>query len=194
MADETLVAKSVNPFMTRAIALARKAGVCDTHTYTRMICGCKCVCKQVEDHTGGCFGAVIVKDGVIVGEGYNKVFTTFDPTHHAEVAAIRDATSKLQTFHLEDCDLYTSNEPCPMCLGACYWARLRTIYYSSTIGDAREYGNFDDDVFYTELTKAPAERSIPMHFSEESRPDSVKVWKEFQEDMVVHNIHYQSLM
>ena len=83
--------------------------------------------------------------GVIVGEGFNQVMSTFDPTCHAEVSAIRDATSKLKTFHLNDCDIYTSNEPCPMCLGACYWARVRKVYYAGTIDDARDYGNFDDD-------------------------------------------------
>jgi guanine deaminase len=118
------------------------------------------------------------------------VLATCDPTHHAEIAAIRDASKNLKSFHLEECDLYTSNEPCPMCLGACYWAHLRSIYYSSTIADARDYGNFDDDVFYVDMKKPPQDRTIlPIHFSEESRPQSVEVWKEFQANRE-SNSHY----
>lgn len=116
--------------------------------------------------------------------------STFDPTCHAEVSAIRDATSKLKTFHLTDCDVYTSNEPCPMCLGACYWARVRKVYYAGTIDDARTYGNFDDDIFYDELKKAPEDRAMPTLFDADSRPHSVEVWKEFKADVEEHGIHY----
>jgi guanine deaminase len=130
---------------------------------------------------------VIVKDNEIVGEGYNQVYTTFDPTCHAEVAAIRDASKNLKSFHLQDCDVYTSNEPCPMCLSACYWARVRKIYYAGTIADARDYGNFDDDVFYDELKKAPEDRSIPVLFDKEGRECCLDVWKEFS---ALEKLHY----
>lgn len=110
---------------------------------------------------GGPFGAVIVKDNVIVGEGWNKVTTNNDPTAHAEVEAIRQACQKLSTFNLEDCEIYTSCEPCPMCLSAIYWARIGKIYYANTKVDAAEI-HFDDDFIYQEIPKALDKRKIPM--------------------------------
>jgi tRNA(Arg) A34 adenosine deaminase TadA len=99
---------------------------------------------------GGPFGAVIVRAGEIVGEGWNRVVATNDPTAHGEILAIRDACRRLRTFILEECELYTSSEPCPMCLGAIYWARLRRIYFSNTRADAARIG-FDDDFIYREI-------------------------------------------
>ncbi len=114
-----------------------------------------------EKGNGGPFGAVIVKDGQIVGKGCNQVLLTNDPTAHAEVVAIRDACGKLQTFHLDDCVLFTSCEPCPMCLGAIYWARIHKIYYANTRKDAANIG-FNDDFIYCELDLPIEQRHIPM--------------------------------
>ena len=110
---------------------------------------------------GGPFGAVIVKDGNIVAEASNSVTIDNDPTAHAEVNAIRKATSKLGTFDLQGCDIYTSCEPCPMCLGAIYWARLDNIYYANDRKDAARIG-FDDDFIYKEIALKPSERSKHM--------------------------------
>lgn len=110
---------------------------------------------------GGPFGAVIVKDGEIVAEASNSVTVDNDPTAHAEVNAIRAATRKLGTFDLQGCDIYTSCEPCPMCLGAIYWARLDKIYYANDRKDAARIG-FDDDFIYKEIALKPSERSKHM--------------------------------
>jgi len=110
---------------------------------------------------GGPFGAVIVKNGSIVAEGANRVTATNDPTAHAEVIAIRQACSRLGTFELKECELYTSCEPCPMCLGAIYWARLDRIYYGSVAADAAQAG-FDDSFIYHEIEKPFGTRKIPM--------------------------------
>jgi guanine deaminase len=109
---------------------------------------------------GGPFGAVLVRDGEIVGRGWNRVLLTRDPTAHAEVVAIRDACAALGRFHLEDCDLYATCEPCPMCLGAIYWARLRAVWYAGTRRDAAAAG-FSDASIYEELAVSPAARTIP---------------------------------
>ena len=109
---------------------------------------------------GGPFGALIVRDGVIVAEGWNEVTSTNDPTAHAEVVAIRRACARLGTFHLSDCAIYASCEPCPMCLGAIYWARLRTLYYASTREEAAAIG-FDDEFIYREMPLVPAARVTP---------------------------------
>jgi tRNA(Arg) A34 adenosine deaminase TadA len=116
--------------------------------------------KNVADGVGGPFGAVIVRDGEIIGEGTNLVTSANDPTAHAEVVAIRRACEKLGTYNLEGCEVYTSCEPCPMCLSAIYWARLDRIFYGNTKVDAAEI-DFDDDFLYTEIPKPIAERSIP---------------------------------
>jgi guanine deaminase len=109
---------------------------------------------------GGPFGAVIVRNGEIVAEGVNRVTSSNDPTAHAEVVAIRQACAKLGTFELKDCELYSSCEPCPMCLGAIYWARLSRIYYANTATDAAAIG-FDDSFIYSELKLIPADRHVP---------------------------------
>jgi len=109
---------------------------------------------------GGPFAAVIVKDGRIIAEGANRVTSTNDPTAHAEVVAIREACRFLADFQLSGCDLYTTCEPCPMCLGAIYWARPAHIFYAATAADAAAAG-FDDAFIYDEMKIPPAERSIP---------------------------------
>ncbi len=108
---------------------------------------------------GGPFGAVVVKDGKIVAEGFNQVTSSSDPTAHAEVVAIRQACSALGRFSLEGCELYSSCEPCPMCLGAIYWARLDRVYYANDRNDAARIG-FDDDHIYREFAKAIDERYL----------------------------------
>jgi tRNA(Arg) A34 adenosine deaminase TadA len=117
--------------------------------------------RQMRAGKGGPFGAIVVRKGKIVGRGFNAVTSTNDPTAHAEVMAIRDACRKLKTFKLDDCELYTSCEPCPMCLAAIYWARLRRVYYGNTRKDAAKIG-FDDDVIYRELAMPLPKRSLPM--------------------------------
>ena len=110
---------------------------------------------------GGPFGCVIVKDGRIIAEGANRVTPTNDPTAHAEVVAIREACRALKSFQLEGCELYTTCEPCPMCLGAIYWARPSRVFYAAAAGDAAAAG-FDDAFIYEELKTAHAARRIPM--------------------------------
>jgi len=117
--------------------------------------------RNVHSGNGGPFGAVVVKDDAIVGEGTNQVLATNDPSAHAEVVAIRAACQKLRTFQLSDCEVYTSCEPCPMCMGLIYWARPRIVYYANTADDAARIG-FDDAFIYHELTLPSSQRSIPM--------------------------------
>jgi guanine deaminase len=117
--------------------------------------------ENVESGRGGPFGAVIVKDGKVIATGVNRVTATHDPTAHAEVTAIRSACGRLGTFQLEDCDVYTSCEPCPMCLAAIYWARCRAIYFGNTAADAAKVG-FDDSFLYEELKRPLSERRIPI--------------------------------
>jgi tRNA(Arg) A34 adenosine deaminase TadA len=109
---------------------------------------------------GGPFGALIVRGGAVIAEGVNSVTVNHDPTAHAEIAAIREACRKLSTFSLRGCVLYASCEPCPMCLGAIYWARLDAFYYASTREDASAAG-FDDSLLYQEVCLAPDRRRIP---------------------------------
>ena len=109
---------------------------------------------------GGPFGAVVVKDGKVIAESANSVTPDNDPTAHAEVNAIRLACKKLGTFMLDDCEIYASCEPCPMCLGAIYWAHIKTIYYAGTRSDAAKAG-FDDDFIYREININPEKRSVP---------------------------------
>jgi len=116
--------------------------------------------QNVYDGAGGPFAAVIVRDGRIVGEGVNTVTATNDPTAHGEVNAIRAACKALGTFTLAGCELYTSCEPCPMCLAACYWARIDAIYYGSSAADAARAG-FDDAFLYEEFRKDQAARTLP---------------------------------
>ena len=132
--------REANPeFLRRAIALAT---------------------ENVTSAKGGPFGAVVVRDGRIVGEGANSVTSTNDPTAHGEVNAIRAACKALDTFTLSGCDLYTSCEPCPMCLAAAYWARIDSIYYGCCAADAARAG-FDDAYLYAEMCKDHAARAIP---------------------------------
>jgi guanine deaminase len=128
-------------FMRRAIELARQG---------------------VENDQGGPFGCVIARDGEIVGEGCNEVTSTNDPTAHAEVVAIRAACRKLESFQLDGCTVYTSCEPCPMCLGAIYWARPAAIFFAGTREDAAAAG-FDDEQFYNELEKPNDQRQLKMN-------------------------------
>jgi guanine deaminase len=129
-----------NQFMARAIALS---------------------IENVRSGTGGPFGCVIVRNGQIIAEGANRVTATNDPTAHAEVVAIREACRKLGAFQLESCEIYSSCEPCPMCLGAIYWARPSRLYFASTAEDAARAG-FDDRFIYEQLEVDYADRSIPM--------------------------------
>lgn len=129
-----------NPFMARAIQLS---------------------IENVLSGSGGPFGAVIVRDGNIVAEGVNRVTSTNDPTAHAEVIAIRQACGKLGFFELKGCEIYASCEPCPMCLGAIYWARLARVYVGASASDASKIG-FDDSAIYRELARKHLDRSIPM--------------------------------
>lgn len=115
--------------------------------------------KESVEKGGGPFGAVIVKDGEIVARGSNSVTICNDPTAHAEVSAIREACSSMRTFKLEGCELYTSCEPCPMCLSASYWAGIEKIYYGNTKEDAAAV-DFDDSFIYTEIALAPQDRRV----------------------------------
>lgn len=134
--------------------------------------------RQGMEQNGGPFGCVIVKDGEIVGEGYNQVTANNDPTAHAEVVAIRNACKQLKSFQLSGCDIYTSCEPCPMCLGAIYWARPARVIYANTKQDAAAI-NFDDQFIYDEIEKNNADRSI--EFLHEPSPEALAVfmaWKD----------------
>lgn len=135
--------------------------------------------KGIDQDEGGPFGCVIVKGDVIVGRGNNKVTSSNDPTAHAEVVAIRDACKNLDTFQLDDCEIYTSCEPCPMCLGAIYWARPKRIYYANTRQDAADAG-FDDSMIYEEITTDIEKRRIPMITL--GREEAIKVLKNWVEN------------
>lgn len=120
----------------------------------------KMALKGMDANEGGPFGCVIVKDNKVIGRGNNKVTSTNDPTAHAEVTAIRDACKNINSFQLDDCIIYTSCEPCPMCLGAIYWARPKKVYYGSNQEDAAKIG-FDDQFIYDEIPLAYNKRQIP---------------------------------
>ena len=117
--------------------------------------------NNVLTNQGGPFGAVVVKDGKIIGVGKNEVTGKNDPTAHAEVQAIRDACRNLNNFQLDDCEIYTSCEPCPMCIGAIYWARPKAVYYACTKQEAAKIG-FDDQFIYDQLSLPVEFRKIPM--------------------------------
>jgi guanine deaminase len=145
-----------NPFMARAIQLSM---------------------DNVLSARGGPFGAVIVKDGQIVAEAANQVTSTNDPTAHAEIMAIREACRKIRGFHLEGYEIYTSCEPCPMCLGAIYWARLDRIYFANDAADASQIG-FDDSFIYRELARNHSHRKIPMvQMMREQGLEAFRAWK-----------------
>jgi len=134
--------------------------------------------ENVRTGGGGPFAAVIVKDGRIVAEGVNRVTTTNDPTAHAEVVAIREACRKLGVFQLTDCDLYTTCEPCPMCLGAIYWARPARIFYACEASDAAAAG-FDDAFIYEELKRGHDERQLRMkQLLREESQEIFSLWKQ----------------
>ena len=116
--------------------------------------------SNITNLNGGPFGAVVVKDGKIIGEGCNMVIANNDPTAHAEVVAIREACKNLDSFQLDDCQIYTSCEPCPMCLGAIYWARPNKIFYAATREEA-EQADFDDSFIYKEVSLPLNQRKIP---------------------------------
>ncbi len=128
--------------------------------------------------SGGPFGCVVVRRGEIVGRGQNRVTSTNDPTAHAEVVAIRDACANLSTFQLTDCELYTSCEPCPMCLSAIYWARIPSVFYGNTRGDAAAIG-FDDDFIYQQVPLPPEQRTVKMElFLRDEAQRAFREWAE----------------
>jgi len=133
--------------------------------------------QKMRANQGGPFGAIVVCDGKIVGRGWNRVNATNDPTAHAEMAAIREACRKLKRFHLEDCALYTSCEPCPMCLGAVYWARLKEVFYANTRKDAAKI-QFDDNMIYDEICLPLPRRKIRM--TPLLRKEALKVFAEWK--------------
>jgi guanine deaminase len=146
-----------NPFMARAIELS---------------------IANVHSGRGGPFGAVIVKDGIMIAEGTNQVTSTKDPTAHAEMRTIRAACAKLGVFELQGCEIYASCEPCPMCLGAIYWARLSRIYFASAAADASRIG-FDDSLIYREIAQPLMQRSIPMvQLMREQALTAFRAWEE----------------
>jgi guanine deaminase len=131
----------------------------------------------VAEGLGGPFGAIVVKDGQIIGQGQNRVIADNDPTAHAEVRAIRDACAQLEHFQLEGCTIYTSCEPCPMCLGAIYWARPARIVYACGREDAASVG-FDDEFIYKELEAPVSARKIPAsQLLKEEAFEAMKAWK-----------------
>jgi tRNA(Arg) A34 adenosine deaminase TadA len=145
-----------NPFMARAIQLSL---------------------DNVLSGRGGPFGAVVVKDNAILAEGANEVTSANDPTAHAEIMAIRRACEKLGTFELRGCEIYSSCEPCPMCLGAIYWARLSGVYFANGEADAARIG-FDDSLIYRELSQPHAQRKIPMvQMMREQALEAFRAWE-----------------
>ncbi|GIL18106.1 MAG: tRNA-specific adenosine deaminase [Oligoflexia bacterium] len=144
-------------FMQRAIALSR---------------------ENMRKNSGGPFGAVVVLNGKIIGEGWNKVTSANDPTAHAEVEAIRQACKNINSFQLTNAEIYTSCEPCPMCLAAIYWARIEKIYYANTRKDAAQI-EFDDDFLYQELPKPIEKRKLPM--KQVLHEEALSVFKEWTE-------------
>lgn len=131
----------------------------------------------VVKNEGGPFGCVVVKGDAIVGRGNNQVTSSNDPTAHAEVVAIRDACKNLGTFQLEDCEIYTSCEPCPMCLGAIYWARPKIVYYANNRADAASIG-FDDSMIYNEFVCDLDKRKIPIKSL--GREEALKIFEEWK--------------
>lgn len=132
--------------------------------------------KGMNSNSGGPFGAVIVKNDEIIAEGYNKVTSTNDPTAHAEIVAIKEACQKLNSFQLDDCTIYTSCEPCPMCLGAIYWARPKKVFYACNRDDAAMI-DFDDQFIYDELKKQIIHRQID--FQNFMRNEALSVFKKW---------------
>jgi guanine deaminase len=142
---------------------------------------CMLACRSIQ-RGGGPFGAVIVENDneEVVGRGHNMVAILNDPTLHAEIVAIKHACNMLQTFKLENCTLYTSCEPCPMCLSACYWAGIKTIYYGNTKNDAAAI-DFDDSFIYDEIKKSVENRIVKMIHLPEYKEDYQAAFKEWSE-------------
>lgn len=133
--------------------------------------------ENVKNGTGGPFGAVVVKEGKVIASCANTVTPDNDPTAHAEVNAIREACRQLNTFQLKGCEIYCSCEPCPMCLGAIYWARPEKVYYACTKEDAAE-GGFDDSFIYKEIELPESERSIPfLYCKEKESGEEFRLWQ-----------------
>jgi len=145
-------------FMKRAIALSEKTSLID--------------------RAGGVFGTVIVRDGEIIGEGANRVVAENDPTWHGEIEAIRNACKNVGSFKLTGATLYTSAEPCPMCMAASYWAGISRVYYAATNEDALTYGDFDDSMIYGQLSKPISQRSITC--TQIMQEEAVDVWKRYK--------------
>jgi guanine deaminase len=157
--------ETYNPeFMKQAITLAR---------------------ENIKSGKGGPFGAVVVKDNKVIATAMNEVTSSDDPTAHAEVVAIRRACKALNTYQLEGCEIYSSCEPCPMCLGAIYWARPDRVYYAGTRKDAAKSG-FDDDFIYQEIELPPKDRKIP--FINLMRNEAIEAFKDWDESGL--GIHY----
>lgn len=134
--------------------------------------------QAIREQRGGPYGAVVVKDGQIIGRGMNEVTSTNDPTAHAEMSAIREACQQLGSWQLQDCELYTSCEPCPMCMAAIYWARLDTLFYGNTKEDAARYG-FNSQSIYEELARNRADRQVSMvPLMQEEALAAFKEWQE----------------
>ncbi len=146
-----------NKFMAKAIELSR---------------------EYMQLGQGGPFGAVIVKDGKIIAEGWNRVTSANDPTAHAEVEAIRKACQVLNSFELTGCEIYTSCEPCPMCLAAIYWSRIERIYFANTREDAAEI-DFDDEFLYQEISRSLEQRKIPT--VQLDRSEALKIFEEWKQ-------------
>lgn len=134
--------------------------------------------ENVKNNNGGPFGAIIVKNGKIIATGTNKVTKNNDPTAHAEITAIRNACEKLGTFQLDDCEIYSSCEPCPMCLGAIYWARFKKLYFAASKEDAASIG-FDDAFIYKEFNKPIQERNLEcIQIMHDEAVETFNLWKE----------------
>lgn len=134
--------------------------------------------EKMQADFGGPFGAVVVRNGKIVGRGWNCVTSTNDPTAHAEIVAIRSACKRLKRFELSDCEIYTSCEPCPMCLAASYWARIGSIFYANTREDAAKIA-FDDASIYREIKLPMSRRKVPM--KQLLRTEALRVFKAWQD-------------
>ena len=141
--------------------------------------------RNVRDGKGGPFAAIVVKDGRVIARGANVVTSTSDPTAHAEIVAIREACKAVKSFQLDGCEIYTSCEPCPMCMGAIYWARPAKVYFGTTREDAAKIG-FDDSLIYHEMTKPVSKRKIPM--IQCMREEALAAFREWQEkaDKIVY--------
>lgn len=133
--------------------------------------------QKMKENCGGPFGCVVVRDGEIIGRGWNQVTSTNDPTAHAEITAIREACRKLNSFQLNNCEIYTSCYPCPMCAGAIFWARPRAVFYANTAQDAAEI-DFDDRFIAEQMQLPPEKCNIP--FQQILREEAMKVFEEWE--------------